>query len=154
MALDNTGAFDIIKYNMEKEPKFNNGPKKKKEGGSKLPELTVESMKGEGAVTNKVHPIKPEDVAVEKQRTIPDEVFSSFNELIAQKWDGHSATIKQDDVVALIVKKGLSKKEISDKGWLDVEDAYRSFGWYVEYDKPGYNESYPATFTFKRKSKS
>ncbi len=32
--------------------------------------------------------------------------------------------------------------------WLNVEELYRAQGWTVTYDKPGYNESYPATFTF------
>lgn len=102
----------------------------------------------------KVHPIKPEEIAAEKERTFPDAVFSSFNELITQNWDGSSATIRQHEVVALMVKRGLKRAEIFDKGWLDVEDVYRSVGWDVEYDKPGYNESYSATFTFKRKRKS
>lgn len=32
--------------------------------------------------------------------------------------------------------------------WLNFEGAYRRAGWKVEFDKPGYNESYPATFKF------
>lgn len=99
----------------------------------------------------KVRPIRPSDVATEKKRTFPDAVLASFNELIAQKWSGSSATITLDGVVALMVKKGLKRKEISEKHWLDVEDVYRAAGWSVEYDSPGYNESYPATFTFARK---
>lgn len=103
---------------------------------------------------DKVRPIKPEDIAAEKERTFPDAVLKSFNELIVQNWDGSSATIIQDEVVALMVKKGLKLEEIFGKGWLDVEGVYRSVGWSVEYDKPGYNEFYPATFMFKRKRKS
>ena len=83
-------------------------------------------------------------------KDFPDAVFDAFNELIAQKFSGGSATIKQDDVVALMVQKGLDRQEIFDKGWLDVERVYRSQGWKVQYDKPGYNESYAANFTFSR----
>jgi hypothetical protein len=102
---------------------------------------------------DKVRPIKPQDVTKEKKRAFPDAVLSAFNELIAQKYSGNSATIKQSDVVALMIEKGLDRGEIYDKGWLDVEEIYGSVGWSVVYDKPGYNESYPATFTFKPKPK-
>ncbi len=43
---------------------------------------------------------------------------------------------------------------VCDNHWLDVEDVYREAGWVVEYDKPGYCESYEATFTFKKDGKS
>ena len=102
---------------------------------------------------DKVRPIRPDEVEDEKQRTFPKEVFESFNELITQKFSSGHATIKQDDVVELMVKKGLKEEEIFVKGWLDVEAVYRKEGWEVKYDKPGYNESYPAIFEFKRPRK-
>lgn len=98
----------------------------------------------------KIRPIKPEEIILKKQKNFPDEVITSFNELIAQKWNGKWATISQEEVMVLMVEKGLERNEIFDKGWLDIEDIYRSAGWNVEYDKPGYNESYPATFTFRK----
>lgn len=94
----------------------------------------------------KVKPIRPRDLVKGKKRTLPNAVLSSFNELITQEWNGSSATIKQDDVVALMVKKGLDREEIFDKGWLDGKA-----GWSVKYDKPGYNESYDPNFTFERR---
>ena len=103
---------------------------------------------------NKVSPIKPEEVAEKKEQSFPDAVFEAFNELIVHNFLNGSATIKQDDILKLMTQKGLNRKEIIDKGWLDVEGAYRAAGWKVEYDKPGFNESYPATFTFTRKGKS
>lgn len=102
-------------------------------------------------MSNKVHPIKPGDLGAEKQKLFPDAVLESFNELITQKWSGGSANIRQDDVIVLMVKKGLQQKEIYANGWLDVEDIYRAAGWSVIYDKPAYNESYSATFTFAKK---
>ena len=104
-------------------------------------------------MTNKVRPIGPDEVESQKEMDFPDAVFESFNELIAQQFTSGSATIKQEDVVALMVEKGLNHGEIFDKGWLNVEEVYRSAGWKVSYDKPGYNESYPATFTFRRPPK-
>lgn len=102
----------------------------------------------------KVCPIKPDEVTMEKEKAFPDAVLDSFNELITQNWNGCSAVIRLADVVALMVKKGLRKKEIFGKGWLDVENAYESVGWSVKYDRPAYDESYPATFTFKHKQKN
>lgn len=100
---------------------------------------------------SKVQPIKPSEVIRGKEKNLPDAVLEAFNELIAQNFSGRSATIKQDDVVALMVEKGLTPREIFDKHYLDVEDIYRAVGWVVEYDKPGYNESYHAYFVFKKK---
>jgi len=100
-----------------------------------------------------VSPIKPNEIAGRKEETFPDAVLESFNQLIAEKFSGNSATIEQDDVLKLMVDKGLDRDEIFRRGWLDVEDVYRAAGWHVEYDKPGYNETYPATFTFRRAPK-
>lgn len=101
----------------------------------------------------KVRPITPEEVVNNKSKVFPAAVFEAFNDMITQKFSGNQATFKQKDVVALMKEKGLEQRQIFDQGFLDVEDVYRKAGWTVEYDKPGYNESYPATFTFKRSRK-
>src|SRR3989338_5420223 len=101
-------------------------------------------------MANKVSPIRPDEVAKEQSITFPDAVFESFNALILQNFVNGYATIKQEDVVTLMVDKGLVVNDIFKKGWLNVEEAYQQAGWKVKYDKPGYNESYPATFEFKR----
>lgn len=99
-------------------------------------------------MVNKVRPIKPSEVVKGKEAVYPGVVFEAFNELIAKNFSGGSSTIKQDDVVALMVKKGLKRQAIFDDHFLDVEEVYRDSGWKVEYDKPAFNESYPATFKF------
>lgn len=99
-------------------------------------------------------PITPDEVVGVKKVIIPKKVFEAFNTLIAGNFSGSSAVVGQDEVVTLMVANGLSEGDIYDKGWLDVEDVYKSAGWIVEYDKPGYNEDYPATFTFKSPKKS
>lgn len=104
-------------------------------------------------MAEKVQPITPSDVAREQSKNLPDAVIETFNRLIAQDYVDGSATVKQDDVVALLVEKGLDRKEIFDKGWLNIEKVYQSAGWKVTYDKPGHNETYPATFKFKRSRK-
>ncbi len=99
-------------------------------------------------------PVTPKEVVNLKKSLIPDAVIESFNELIAEKYLGGSSTFKQKDVVARMVKKGVLSEEIYKNGWLDVEDIFEKAGWKVEYDKPGYNESYDATFTFSKKKVS
>ena len=103
----------------------------------------------------RARPINPEEVVEEKLKTMPDGVIESFNELIARNNRGGYSVVGQNEVLSLIVSKGFNRSEVFANGWLDVEDLYRKAGWIVEYDKPGYNEDYEATFTFrtsKRKS--
>lgn len=96
-------------------------------------------------------PISPNDIAAVKRSAIPEVVFTVINNLITEKWNGASAKFTQDDAIAALVDTGMSRFEIFDKGYLDFEGAYRAEGWHVHYDKPGYNETYPANFTFSVK---
>ncbi len=98
-----------------------------------------------------VQPISPDEVGLAKVVATPDEVFQAFNTLIALNYVGGYSTVKQDDVMELLEATSLVRADIFKNGWLNVEEAYRSVGWTVEYDKPAYNESYPATFTFRKK---
>lgn len=95
-----------------------------------------------------VKPITPAAVVVLKTCLFPDEVLEAFNELIAENFSGGISSFTQKKVVARMVKKGISSTQAYANHWLDVEDIYRKSGWKVEYDKPGFNESYEATFTF------
>ena len=93
-------------------------------------------------------PIRPQDIKSIK----PDEVIEVFNELIQKYWDGTQARFRQDEAVKLVsTKMNKAPKFLFDHHYLDIEDLYRQSGWMVEYDKPGYNESYPPTFTFSKK---
>ena len=97
-------------------------------------------------------PISPDQIVEAKRKTIPDAVIDSFNELIAEKWDGRAARVMQPDVVTLIKNKlDCDSDRVFDSHWLDVEDIYREIGWNVAYDKPGYDESFEAYFTFTKK---
>jgi hypothetical protein len=83
-------------------------------------------------------------------REFPDFVIESFNECIVASKLKNSTTVKQDDVMDLIcAKSGETRQKVFDNHWLDVEQYYRNAGWIVTYDKPAYNESYKAYFTFK-----
>lgn len=99
-----------------------------------------------------IKPIRPEDIAAHKQEHIPEAVFQVFNDLIAENINAGYATVRQKDVVKRMKAAGLKEKDISDKGWLDVEPVYRDAGWEVSYDKPAYCESwYEPYYTFRAK---
>jgi len=113
-----------------------------------------------------IKPITPREVIGKKTELIPDAVLLAFNETIARTYHNGVATFTQDEIILLIIQKfeqevnkGLgaedwikqSRQQVFDNHWLDVEGIYRKAGWIVEYDKPAYNESYPATCTFRGK---
>lgn len=97
-------------------------------------------------------PIRPDQAAARKAAKLPEGVIEAFNDLIALHYDGTSATFNQDDVVEEIMDSlGMTREGVFQAHLLDVEPVYRAAGWGVTYDKPGYNESYTATFTFTRR---
>ncbi|HUS40049.1 MAG TPA: hypothetical protein VMX74_11390 [Pirellulales bacterium] len=96
-------------------------------------------------------PIKPHEVVEAKKNAMPSEVIECFNELIAEKWNGRSATIKQSEAANRIAKRmNVDTQYLYASGFMDVEDVFRDVGWKVTYDKPGYNETYTATFEFRK----
>ena len=93
-------------------------------------------------------PITPQEAA--GKRTLPPTVLEVWNEMISSKFNGKSATIKQNDVVARLVERmSVSRQEVFDNGWLDIEPLFELAGWDVTYDKPGYDENYDAFFKFE-----
>jgi hypothetical protein len=100
-------------------------------------------------------PISPDEVVETKVATIPPEVFDVWNALIAKKWaSGGRATIMQSEIVKELCEVlKVERNKIFEMHWLDVEDAYRAQGWNVEYDRPGYCETYEASFIFTRGKK-
>ena len=104
-------------------------------------------------IMTNIKPITPAEVSGEKLKTIPDVIIETINELIARNFVGKHATIKQEDIINLVKSKDeqLTDRIIFDNHYLDIEEIYEKAGWKVEYDKPAYNETYPATFTFTKK---
>jgi hypothetical protein len=109
-------------------------------------------------------PITPQEIA----KVVPDCVIRAVNQLLGENLSGNKVVLKQDDIIRRILcdndtasmneedalKWSLNKDRrniIFNRGWLDFESIYRDVGWKVVYDKPGYNESYAATFEFSRK---
>ena len=115
-----------------------------------------------------MNPITPSEAASQRQ-VFPPEVIQAFNELIAEKYRRGTAKVLQDDVVERIAtlmnppgffpenddgkdREREFRQSIFDKGWLDVEAAYRAAGWDVSFDKPAYNETYAASFLFEKRT--
>lgn len=99
----------------------------------------------------------PEDAVKAKAEvtSIPEYVFQAFNGLLAEKYNRYCIEIPQDQVIDRILRispnEVLTRRDIFDNRWLDVEDIYEENGWSVEYDKPGFNESYKPVFRFRPK---
>lgn len=103
-------------------------------------------------MSERARPIPPEEIPVEK--VVPNEVIEAFNELMAETGydNSRTITIRQNEVVARIVSKGIDKDSIFKNKWLDVEDIYRNAGWKVRYESAAYNDTYFVPyFTFSRK---
>jgi hypothetical protein len=99
-----------------------------------------------------MNPITPAQAKAQKHQVIPDYVIEAFNSCILKNIKaGGTAQFTQKEVVTEIISKapeGTDKRSISANNWLDIELCFEAAGWRVEYDKPGYNETYDATFTF------
>ena len=95
-----------------------------------------------------IKPVSPNEITP----LIPDFVINVVNRLLQKKWNGTSAIILQETIINEIIndQPNISREEIFDNGWLNFEDIYRKVGWDVEYDKPGYCESYKAYFKFTK----
>ena len=104
-------------------------------------------------------PITPKEARENRGSSFPDFVMAAFNEVITENLDAKgSAEFIQNIVIDRILAKQpqgnmtpLTRKDVFDKNWLDVEIVYEQAGWTVEYDKPGFNESYLAKFIFRPK---
>jgi hypothetical protein len=99
-------------------------------------------------------PVTPKELAGTAGQDIPEVVIEAVNNLLKKKFRrGGPVTLKQEDIVKEIVRLNheLNATTIYENGWLDFEPVFERAGWRVNYDKPGYNESYPATFEFTPK---
>lgn len=97
-------------------------------------------------------PITPAEVRkTARLIQIPDGVIQVFNRLIAENFHGGRAEVLQGEAVIQIKALDMRLAREWDDRWLNIETVFENAGWKVEYDKPGYNESYPAKFTFTEK---
>lgn len=96
-----------------------------------------------------VKPITPSEARAAYGLDFPDWVIDTFNKVITKNLKGKVSRFTKDEVLIELEKQGKALAcEIYDKHWLDVEPLYMKFGWLVEYDRPGYNESYSGEYKF------
>lgn len=97
-------------------------------------------------------PLPASQIAQARAAFFPEKVFEAVNEMLTRKFNTRSgqAIIRQDELVALMIEKGLDRGEIFNNGWLDFEQVYLDAGWNVTYDKSDYTDSSPSTFIFKK----
>lgn len=116
---------------------------------------------------NEVTPITPDELLeyVRNHPNIPNSIIYTVNELIKKSWDGEKAIVHQDTIFEklripdewlkerCLAHKGLQeiKKYIYDNKLLNFEPYYRCRGWYVIYDKNGFNENHQPFYEFRIK---
>lgn len=96
-------------------------------------------------------PMSPAEVPERQVEQIPEEVFVAFNALITRNIRSGRATVLQKDVLEMLENRGMNRREVFHRHWLDVEDSYRAQGWKVEYDRPiaWGGEDFEAYFEFR-----
>lgn len=149
MSLDDLAVRKATQM-LEKE--LNHQKEKNGKLSAELKEARARLKKLEGT-----RPITPEEVTSRKGPLFPKYVIEAFNTLIARNYSSGSSTVSQNEVIEEILKGAkqdgkteLTREDIFKRHYLDVEDVFEEAGWEVEYDKPGYDETYEATFTFRK----
>ena len=98
-------------------------------------------------------PLTPSEAQASFNKSLPDFVIQSANELIVENLDTYGeATFTFEELERKIKSKKPDDVRWNRK-WLDIEDAFRENGWKVEVDNPGYNETYKGNFKFSPKNK-
>lgn len=99
-------------------------------------------------------PVTPYEALQLKTSLIPPHVFDVVNNVVARALtsDGRSAFFNMNDVKKAFVDAGIDWNEAIKGGYLEFAGAYREQGWVVNVDHPGYNESYPTSWTFRSQS--
>ena len=108
---------------------------------------------------SEIKPITPKEASKSLHTKIEPEMIQAFNELITENLSSGSARFTQDEVQKRYLKiKGLTgaaaqkeMRRVYDNHLMDAEPLFRKAGWSVYFDKPGYNESYDASFKFSIK---
>ena len=106
---------------------------------------------------NPVTPLTPKQVQEMHQKTIPEEIIFAVNRLLVKGGSEPPIriVIEQNEVIeeaTAIMKsngKTIERDDFFKNHWLDFEPIFKEAGWKVTFKKPGYNESFPAYWTFE-----
>ncbi len=106
---------------------------------------------------NPVTPLTPKQVREMHQKNIPEEIIFAVNRLLVKGGSEPPIriVIEQNEVIeeaTAIMKsngKTIERNDFFKNHWLDFEPIFREAGWKVTFKKPGFNESFPAYWTFE-----
>ena len=105
-------------------------------------------------MSTKTSPISPNEVQSIKNIQIPNAMIEAANHLIVKNWNGTYANFKTKDLKEEYLSRTefreIAEKEIYEYNYLDIENLFREVGWKVDFDRPGFNESYDSNFTFSK----
>ncbi|WP_407306564.1 hypothetical protein [Acinetobacter sp.] len=95
-----------------------------------------------------IKPLSPQEA--KENLAIPDFVIEAVNDLIKENFNGNgSFNLLQKDIEERISSK--TQATIVPNWISKVQQIYKSEGWNVEYDAPGYCETYKAYLRFSPK---
>ena len=101
-------------------------------------------------------PITPTQLLKEKPITPEmEKMIANINDLLSIHFNGGSVNLKQEKIIENILKlkPDLNRDFVFDNYLLNFKLIYQQYGWEVEVDRPGYNESYNMVYTFTPKGK-
>lgn len=103
--------------------------------------------------TSKTKALSPTDIIKDLDSIIPESVITAVNNLLKEKYRGHSVTLKQKEIVSAIIKLDptLKRDKIFDNNYLDFEPIFAKAGWTVKYNSPDRDESFEEYFEFTPK---
>ena len=99
-------------------------------------------------------PFSPKEVyeKARENKKIPAEIIDAVNTLLIKNYKMNYPgliVIKQNELLDLVLmNENYTREQIFAEGYLDFEAVFERAGWRVDYDKPGYNESYEAYWKF------
>ncbi len=99
-----------------------------------------------------VTPISADKIIAHRAQYFPDEVIGTVNQMLIRKFNMSSrrAVIPEDELVDLMVQKGLKREEIFANNWLDFEQVFGDVGWIVTYNRQHPDDPDGNFFTFTR----
>lgn len=99
-----------------------------------------------------IKPITPAAAreSYEAGKDTPEFIIEVLNEMIDEYYHPDGFILSQDDVIAVIMAKNgsVTRQEVFDRKWLNFERVFRSYGWDVQYVKPGIGETGIVHFKF------
>lgn len=104
-----------------------------------------------------VKPISPKEIREDRINYIPEKMIEAANALLQEKWEGSSATIKQEELMSRYlslsgIENSQSQRQIVyEKHFLDIEPIFRDAGWSVKFDSPSLGDNYKSYFKFTQK---